>query len=266
MTAREKAEHASLRIDLLFTPGQTDEMGLRGKTVVMIDVLRASTTIITALRNGAKEIIPVNTVESAVKISGNLFGDVILLGGERNGKMIEGFHLGNSPAEYAEERVRGKSIIFSSTNGSQAMVKARYAREMLVCAFVNLSAVATFLREAGRDCLIVCAGSGGMFSLEDAVCAGGLIQKISEDPRLTLGLSDAAQAALTLHKTLGRSILRMLKATEHGRYLTEIGFENDLAACAAVDSVPVLPLLAGSVVKLRRDSEKSEDARLTVSS
>jgi len=254
-----------MRVDLLFTPTQTDEMGLRGRTVVMIDVLRASTTIITALRNGAKEVIPVSTVESAVKISGNLFGDVILLGGERNGKTIEGFHLGNSPAEYTEERVKGKSIIFSTTNGSQAMVKARYARDMLVCAFVNLSTVAAFIRDAGHDFVIVCAGSNGMFSLEDAVCAGGLIQKLGEAPRLTLELSDAAQASLTLHKAFGRGILRMMKTTEHGRSLAELGFEQDLAVCAAVDTVPVLPQLAGSVVKLRRDTEKSEDARLTVS-
>ena len=110
-----------MRVEVFFTPHQVDEMYLRDRIVVVIDVLRASTTIAMALRNGAKEIIPVATVESAMKIVGNLFGDVTLLGGERNGKMIEGFNLGNSPLEYIEERVRGKSIIFSTTNGSQAM-------------------------------------------------------------------------------------------------------------------------------------------------
>ena len=249
----------TMRVDLFFTPGQTDEMSLRGKTVVMIDVLRASTTIATALRNGAKEIIPVATVESAVKLSGNLFGDVILLGGERNGKMIEGFHLGNSPSEYTEERVKGKSIIFSSTNGSQAMVKARFAREMLVCGFVNISTVAAFLRDAERDFVVVCAGSNGMFSLEDAVAAGLLIQKLADDRHLTLELSDAALAAQSLYKAFGRGIPKMLRSVEHGRYLTQIGYEADLALCAAIDTVPVLPEFAGSVVKLRRDAEKTED-------
>ncbi len=266
MTVHDHGARTTLWAEVLFTPSQADEMALRGRTVVMIDVLRASTTIITALRNGAKEIIPVTTVESAVKLSGNLFGDVILLGGERNGRMIEGFHLGNSPAEYAAERVRGKSIIFSTTNGSQAMVRARYARDMLVCGFVNLSAVAAFLRQARRDLTVVCAGSGGMFSLEDAVCAGGLLQKLADDSGPTLDLSDAAQAAVTLHRTFGRSILRMLKSSEHGRYLTEIGLEADLAACAAVDTMPVLPLLAGSVLRLRPDGEKTEESRVNVSS
>jgi 2-phosphosulfolactate phosphatase len=105
-----------------------------------------------------------------------------------------------------------------------------------------------------------------MFSMEDAVCAGGLLQKLAEDPALTLELSDAAQATLTLYKAFGRNVLRMLKAAEHGRFLTEIGLEADLAACAALDTLPVLPQLAGSVVRLRRDAEKSENARVTVSS
>ncbi len=254
-----------MRVDLLFTPNQTDEMGLRGKSVVVIDVLRASTSIATALHHGAKEIIPVTTVESAVKISGNLFGDVILLGGERNGKRIQGFHLGNSPSEYSIERVKGKSIIFSSTNGSQAMVKARYSREMVVCGFVNISRVASFVRENRRDITILCAGTNGMFSLEDAVCAGALLAKLGEKNSIELILSDAAQAAAALYKTFGKSVLKMIKGTEHGMYLAEIGFADDLPVCAGVDTIPVLPQLSGSVVKIKQDVEKNHDVKVSVS-
>ncbi len=255
-----------MRIDLFFSPSQTDEMLLRGRTVVVIDILRASTTIAAALRNGAKEIIPVTTVESAVKISGNLGANVILLGGERNGRMIEGFNLGNSPLEYVEERVRGKSIIFSSTNGSQALVKARYAREMVVCGFVNISAVAGFLSELRSDVVIVCAGSADMFSLEDTVCAGMLVQKLSDIRSLSLETSDAALAARMLHKAFGKSILKMLRASEHGKYLADIGFGDDLPVCADVDSLPVLPRLVGNVVKIKKDIEKKEEVKQTVSS
>lgn len=253
-------------VHVFFTPDQTDEMALRGKTVVMIDVLRASTTIAVALRNGAREIIPVTTVESAVKLSGNLFGEVILLGGERNGKPIEGFHLGNSPSEYTEERVTGKSIIFSTTNGSQAMVRARHSREMLVCSFVNLSAVAEPLRRQPRDVMIVCAGNNGVFSLEDAVCAGMLVQKLSEGPGPAPGLSDAALGAQTLARAFGRNILKMLRTSEHGRYLAGIGLGDDLAFCAGLDTVPVLPELSGSVVKLRREAETAGRVGQTVAS
>jgi 2-phosphosulfolactate phosphatase len=238
-----------MRVEVFFTPHQIDEMSLRDKTVVVIDVLRASTTIATALCNGAKEIIPVATVESAMKIVGNLFGDVTLLGGERNGKMIEGFNLGNSPLEYIEERIRGKSIVFSTTNGSQAMVKARYAKDMAICSFVNISAVREFV--GVRDAVILCAGRSGNFSIEDVVCAGMLIHKMAEGNGKSLEYGDAGAAAVSLFKNHSKSLFKMIKGSEHGRYLEEIGFEKDLPVCAEVDTVPVLPLLVGNVVKLR---------------
>jgi 2-phosphosulfolactate phosphatase len=249
-----------MRIDLFFTPHQTDELALREKTVVMIDVLRASTTIITALGNGAREIIPVATVESAVKISGNLFGDVILLGGERNGKMVDGFNLGNSPSEYTPERVKGKAVIFSTTNGSQALVKARYARELFVCGFVNVGTVAEALWRTPRDCTIVCAGNDGVLSMEDSVCAGMLISRIASDGSLVPELSDGALVARTLHRTFGRGVLKMMKSSDHGRRLEEIGFGEDLKLCAGIDTHPVLPLLEGNVIKLRGEPEKKETA------
>ena len=247
-----------MRAEVYFTPQQTDELSLRDKTVVVTDVLRASTSIITALSNGAKEVIPVTTVESAMKISGNLAGEVILLGGERNGKKIEGFNLGNSPTEYNEENVRNKSIIFSTTNGSQAMVKARFAREMAVLGFVNVSAVTGFLRQTPRDFVVICSGRNGMFSMEDAVCAGMLLHRLADDESSGLTTSDGAQAALALYKSYGKNILKMIRNTDHGKYLETIGFGNDLALCAGVDTVPVLPLLDGNVIKLKRDNEQKD--------
>ncbi|MEK9135657.1 MAG: 2-phosphosulfolactate phosphatase, partial [Bacteroidota bacterium] len=195
-----------MRVDLHFTPHQIDELALRDKTVVVVDVLRASTSIATALNNGAKEIIPVTTVERAVKISGNLFGDYVLRGGERNGKMIEGFNLGNSPFDYSEEKVKGKAIIFSSTNGSMAIEKARFARHVAICGFVNIALVTEFMKELRQDFIIVCAGNNGMFSLEDSVCAGMLVHKLSEDDGVELLLSDAAIAATMLYRGHSRSL------------------------------------------------------------
>jgi len=249
-----------MRIDLCFTPVQTDELALRDKTVVVIDVLRASTTIVTALTNGAREIIPVATVESAVKISGNLFGDVILLGGERNGKMIEGFNLGNSPAEYTAERVRTKAIIFSSTNGSQALVKARYARDLFVCSFVNVGTAAEALCRIGRDFTIVCAGNNGMLSMEDSVCAGMLIARVSAGVDAPPELADGALAARTLHRAFGRGILKMMRATDHGRHLLDIGFGEDLKICAGVDTLPILPQLDGNVIRVKPAVQGKEPA------
>jgi 2-phosphosulfolactate phosphatase len=236
-------------IHLFLTPQQADELGLRDKTAVVIDVLRSSTTIATALANGARQVIPATTVESAVKISGNLFGDIFLLGGERNGKMIEGFSLGNSPAEYREEKVRGKSIIFSSSNGSQAIAKGRLARTLLICGFVNVSAVGAALQQAGGDVTILCAGNNGFIALEDAVCAGMLIHRLSGWTVDSPGLPDGAAVALTLYKAYGRSLLKLLQACEHGRLLVSLGLGDDLRACAAVDSLTVVPSFEGGVLK-----------------
>jgi len=243
-----------MRIDLQFTPAQIDELTLRDRTVVVIDVLRATSSIVTALTNGAREVIPTATIESAMKIVGNLGGDQALLGGERNGKMVPGFDLGNSPREYTGAKVRGKTIVFSTTNGSQAIVKARYAAELTLCAFINMNAVVRFLRDPARDFIILCAGRNGGFSLEDTVCGGMLIARVSEDQEVQL--SDSALAAMSLYRSFGRGILKMMRASEHGKYLEEIGFGDDIKYCATVGSVPVVPMLEGNVIRLRRDAKE----------
>ncbi len=244
------------KIDVYFSPAQVDEMQLRDKNVIVIDVLRASTTIVTAMNNGAREIIPVGSIESAVKVSGNLFGDVVLRGGERNGKIITGFNLGNSPSEYTEEAVKGKSIIFCTTNGSSAMVKAKYAKRMAVGGFINVSLVADFIRTAGEDFSIVCAGEKQLFCIEDAVCAGMLVKMLVEDSPIAVDVNDAAGAAQVLYKTVAKNLLKMARSSDHGKFLVDIGFESDLKTCVNVDSIPVLPLLIGNVIKLKKDETK----------
>ncbi len=250
-----------MRIDLYFTPGQIDELQLRDKNVVVIDVLRAGTSIATALSNGAREIIPVETVEAAVKISGGLFGDVVLLGGERGGKIIEGFHLGNSPSEYLENVVKGMSIVFTTTNGALAMVKGRYAKQMTIAAFVNVGRVVDFIKNVGEDFVFICAGNQqrvGGFCLEDAVCAGMIIHRLKQTGSKVLELSDSAASALILHRSYGRNLSKMLEDSEDGKYLSQIGFGNDLKTCAAVDSVTVLPVLRGNVIRLGHDAMHNE--------
>lgn len=250
----------TMKIDVSFSVAPFDELQLRDKNIVVIDVLRASTTTTVALANGAREIIPVASIESAVKISGSLFGEVTLRGGERNGKMIEGFNLGNSPLEYTETMVKGKSIIYCTTNGSVAMAKSRYARRMVVGAFVNLSTVVDFMKAVNEDFLIICAGrlnGVGNFSLEDSVCAGMILARLEKEEGIELEMTDSSRAARALYRSFGRSIFSMLKNSDHGKYLAEIGYEDDLKVCAAVDSVPVLPQLSGTVVKIEKENPKS---------
>jgi 2-phosphosulfolactate phosphatase len=258
-----------MRIDVRFDPFELDELELRGKNIVVIDVLRSSTTIAVALNNGAREIIPVESIENAVKISGSLFGDVTLRGGERNGKTIQGFNLGNSPLEYTEATVKGKSIIFCTTNGSVAMYKSRFAQNLAIGSFVNISKILDFIKEVKQDFLLICAGRANAFSnfsLEDSVCAGMLVHKLAADKSLTLEMTDSALASQTLSKTYGKSLLKMMKSTEHGRYLAEIGFLEDIKIAAAVDSYPILPVLNGNVIKLKREEVRHTDSETPANS
>ena len=249
-----------MRIEVIFTPQDVDENALRDRTVVMIDVLRASSSIITALSNGARGIIPVATVEAAVKMAGNLAGDVVLLAGERNAKMIQGFQLGNSPLEYTPDKVKGKTIVFSSTNGALALSKGRLARELAVCAFLNMKTAMEFIIRQPRDFVIMCSGTNGAFSLEDSVCAGMLVNSVVESKRAEVELADGALAAEKLSKSLGRNIPKMIGMGEHGRLLEGLGFGEDVKYCGIVNSVPVLPVLDGNVLTLKHDAERNEPA------
>ena len=255
-----------MKIDVRFDPFELDELELRGKNIVVIDVLRSSTTIAVALNNGAREIIPVESIENAVKISGSLFGDVTLRGGERNGKTIQGFNLGNSPLEYTEATVKGKSIIFCTTNGSVAMYKSRFAQNLAIGSFVNITKIIGFIKEVKQDFLLICAGRANAFSnfsLEDAVCAGMIVHKLAGGKPAAVEVTDSSLAAQSLYKTYGRSLLKMMKNTEHGKYLTEIGFLEDIKIAATVDSYAILPVLTGNVIKLKRDDSHHAEGENT---
>lgn len=247
-------------IKVRLTPHLVDELAMRDRTVVVVDVLRTGTSIITALANGAREVILTATVDSAARVTGNLAGAVTQLAGERNDRMIEGFHFGNSPLEFTPDRVTGKAIVFLSTNGTPALVRARHARELALCAFVNITAVAAFIRRQEGDVEIHCAGNSGSLCLEDAVCAGMLLHLLADDLPRGPHPGDAATAALALYKSHARGIQRMLQRSEHGTALKDLGAAGDVLACAGIDTVPVVPLWDGSTLRLRAGDDRRERA------
>jgi len=237
-----------MKINVLFSYINTDELAYTGKTTVVIDVLRTSTTIIQALQNGAREVIPVASVEFAVKVSGGMFGGQTLLGGERNTKKLEGFALGNSPLEYAPEVVGGRTIILFTTNGSKAIVKAKFSENLFIAAFTNLNAVANQLIKLDKEFEILCSGRGNYFSMEDVICAGKLIseiQKINNNVELT----DSAKASVALNKSFGKSILTMMQQTEHGKILIENNFDEDIKFCSRINTSETIPYLTSGVLK-----------------
>jgi len=238
-----------MKINVLFSPLFADELYFTGRTSVVIDVLRASSTIVTALTNGAREIIPVGTVEFAVKVSGGMFGGQTLLGGERNTKKIEGFALGNSPLEYTPEVVNNKSIVFFTTNGSKAIVKAKFSTNLYVCSFLNLPSITSKIAGMNQDVVIICSGRANNFSLEDSVCAGRLVAellKLNENAELT----ETASAAVSLNKSYGKTISKMLAQTEHGKLLLENGFADDVKYCSKYGTLEAVPAFNSGVIKL----------------
>ncbi len=249
-----------MKVNVLLSPLNADELYFSGKTSVVIDVLRATSVIINALGNGAKEIIPVNTVDFAMKVSGNAFGGQTLLGGERNTKKIEGFALGNSPREYDEDTVKGKSIILYTTNGSKAIVRAKFSDNLFICSFGNLNALAEHLANINKDIVIVCSGANGMFCIEDTVCAGKLISEMQKHNE-EIELSDSSLASVVLNKSFGKSLIKMLSQTEHGKILIENGYEDDLKICAKLNSHDIIPYYDSGVIKLQKtESEKSVES------
>lgn len=239
----------------------TDELTLKGKNVIIIDALRATSTIPAALVSGAKEVIPTENAATAVRVAKGSAN--ALLCGERGGKIIEGFNLGNSPYEYTPEVVKDKSLVFSTTNGTIAISKAKYSKNCIIASFVNLKAVVDYLKELNEDFVIICSGKLNNFCIEDAVCAGMIINKLIDKNEENYTLSDPENAVVNLAKTFGyeknkispAKILNMMKISEHGKYLVELGFENDLLFCAAVDSIPSIPMLKSGIIKLKEQFE-----------
>jgi len=238
-----------MKINVVLSPANVDELYFSGKTTVVVDILRATTSILTALMNGAKEIVPVGSVEFAMKASSNMFGGQTLICGERNAKKIDGFNLGNSPLEFVSEVISGKSLVFFTTNGTKAIVKAKYSDEVIIGSFLNLSAIAKYLIELNKPFEILCAGRNNSFCLEDTVFAGKLISEITALVQ-DVELSDSGFASVAIAKTFGKNLKKMFADSEHGKFLIENGFEEDLKYCAKLNITKDIPVFASNVIKI----------------
>jgi 2-phosphosulfolactate phosphatase len=237
-----------MKINTLLSPLNVEELYFTKKTTIVIDVLRATTTITTALNNGAREIVPVNSIEFAMKVSGDTFSGQTLLAGERNAKKIDGFALGNSPLEFTKDVVDSKSIVFFTTNGSKAIVKAKYSSDLILSSFLNGGAVANHLKDHD-EIVILCSGNNGLFSYDDSVCAGFLIQEIN-DLKVETELDDASKVCQLLYQKSSTDLTKMLMETEHGSNLIEKGFESDISYSAQKNILSVIPYYDSGSIKL----------------
>ncbi len=240
------------QIHLITVPQET--LDAAGARAVVIDVLRASTTVVTALQNGCRSIIPVTTLSEALKTATCYPG--ALLAGERKTLKPPHFDLGNSPLEYYPQRVLDKEIILTTTNGTRALRTIENAESVVVAALVNLQAVAGFLLKSKKDVLICCAGTEGAFSLEDTLCATLLIRELVEkNPDFTLTESaywhvNALQFLIEKKDAQTDFVNRLIERSEHARRLIKLGFAEDVAFCARLNVMEVVPrFIDGKLIK-----------------
>ncbi len=242
-----------MKIDLFITAVPLGRAKLDNRTAVVIDVLRSSTSICSALMAGAKGVIPTAGPGEAGELWSKIGGDMAVLAGERDGIKIENFKLGNSPSEFTKESVGGKFVIMTTSNGTAIFSKAAGAGPILSGALVNVSAVAERVASEKQDVVIVCSGNIGGFSIEDTLCGGMLIHLLSVATRGTIKLNDAGSMALLFYRSNQDNIRRAVQQGEHGQYLRSIGFKNDVELATDLDSKPVVPILNDGRLILEND-------------
>jgi 2-phosphosulfolactate phosphatase len=243
-------------------PRLTTPEELAGGTVVVIDVLRATSVIVTALANGATAVVPCLEVDEARQIAANLPPGTALLGGERGGLLIEGFDLANSPHEYGAERVFGRTIVFTTTNGTRAIQQCRLAKRVLFGAFVNLTAVCEAVQHVDGPLHLLCAGTQDRITREDALLAGAIAARLmacdsalppNDEAALLAGAWRDFEHACQSGRADGSALAATLRQSRGGRNAIGTGNEADIDAVARMDASPVVPELdfAGDRIVLR---------------
>jgi 2-phosphosulfolactate phosphatase len=240
-----------MEIDTQLVPPPPISDVLLDRTVVVIDVLRATSVIIQAMSEGVSEVLPLASVDEALQMARAFPQGSVLLGGERESKRIPGFDLGNSPGEYVTGKVRGKKLILTTTNGTKAFRLVSSAKGVLVGSFLNIGAVAQRCLESGRDILIFASGDEGNFSLEDIICGGMLIDLITQKRKKSISLTDASQCAQIVYQRFKNNLLEAFCLSRHGKELISRGFEDDLAYCAQIDITSLVPIFREGVIKGR---------------
>ena len=238
-----------MEIDIQFVPSPLGPNALSNRTVVVIDVLRATSVMVHALSQGASEIIPVSTVEEAFQMAKNFLPGTTLLGGERGSKKIPGFDLGNSPRKYVSEKVNGKRLILTTTNGTKAFHLVSSGEEVVVGSFLNVGATAERCFGLDRDLLLFPSGDKGTFSLEDTVCGGMLIDAILGKVGKPITLTDASFAAHILYQRFKANLVEALRLSNHGKDLIDLGLGDDLTYCGQTDITDIVPIFRDGVIR-----------------
>lgn len=252
----------TVKIDVVLSVGEVEfaegefRLDFSGRLAMVVDVLRATTTITTALANGARLVIPAKDIAQAFELFAQ--DPQALLCGERNGLIVDGFHLGNSPLDYTAKRISGRTLIFSTTNGTRALNLAKGAKLVLLACFNNISAVVqktlgNLASIPEKEIIMLCSGKLGRFCIEDAVCCGCLTANLVACCKQTsrdIELTEGAKTALELYNLHKTDLLSLLTTSQHGRYLTTLGLLPDLEYASKVDSISNVPVFFNGNISL----------------
>ncbi|MBU3190898.1 2-phosphosulfolactate phosphatase family protein [Clostridium bowmanii] len=233
-----------MKIDIIVSAEDIKKEKIENKTVVVIDMLRATSVIITAMNNGCIGVIPVLTVDDAAKIVRNS-KEEFMLGGERDALKIEGFNYSNSPLEYTRGTIEGKTLVMTTTNGTKAIKGCTGASSILLGAMLNAKAIAKKILEINKDVVIVNAGTYGEFSIDDFLCSGYIIDCVLKE--IEADLSDIAFTSHYIYKN-NEDIHSFIKYASHYKRITELGLEADLEYCCRKDIIDKVPEYKNGII------------------
>ncbi|HEX4887487.1 MAG TPA: 2-phosphosulfolactate phosphatase [Luteibaculaceae bacterium] len=240
-----ESEHVSefKSVEVCYAPIQFEQYFTGQGVVVVIDVLRATSAICTAFEHGVAGIIPVSTIEEAESYRQRGY----LVGAERNGEIVDGFSFGNSPYSYMGDEVKGKTIVLTTTNGTQAIHVSRLAKHVVIGSLINLNAIVNWLIEKNEDVLILCSGWKDKFNLEDTICAGAIAEMLIESRKFTYH-EDTTVAARYLYKSAKQNYFGFLRASSHRKRLKKLNLNKDVIYSLTPNQVNNVPILINGVL------------------
>ncbi|MFT6814139.1 MAG: 2-phosphosulfolactate phosphatase [Sphingobacteriales bacterium] len=223
-------------IETVLSPELLHLYDLKGKIVVVIDVLRATSSMSYGIANGAESIIPVATVEECLSFKGK---ENYLLAAERDGEIVEGFNMGNSPYDYTEDKVKGKTVVLTTTNGTKALKKSLDADKIIVSSFLNVAATSQWLLEQKEDVILLASGWKGKVNLEDSLLCGAIYSRVKDHFPTH---DDSCQAFARLYDTVKDNLGNVLYISAHYNRLKSLGIEKDVKFCLQEDICNVVPI------------------------
>ncbi len=230
-------------IDVCVSPELMHLYDVRNSTVVIVDILRATSCMVTAFAHGAASITPFSSTEECRRMKSKGY----ITSGERNGEKVSGFDKGNSPFEYMGDELKGQKIAFTTTNGTQAIDKAKEAKQIIIGSFLNLTVVTRYLLLSEYNILVVCAGWKGKVNLEDTLFAGAIVENLRNHIEPDCDAPLVAQHLYNLAKT---DMVKFLSNSSHVKRLNRLNIHKDIGFCLTSDQYPVLPVLKNGVLKI----------------